>query len=89
MTTLVGRETVSDGDVRDLAEARVEAVRRPLKQAQIDSKRLEELKLVREEGSSSHVALDILEPEGPRRSKVREAVDRMRRLLDGGGSASP
>jgi hypothetical protein len=89
MTALIGRESVSDGDVRDLAEARVEAVRRPLKQAQIDSKRLEEMKLVREEGSGSHVALDILEPEGPRRSKVREAVDRMRRLLDGGGSASP
>jgi hypothetical protein len=89
VAALVARESVPDGDVRDLAEARVEAVRRPLKQAQVDGKRLEEMKMARQEGAASQVALEVLEPEGPQRSKVREAVDRMRRLLDGGGSASP
>jgi hypothetical protein len=89
VAALVARESISDGDLRTLADARIEAVRRALEQASIDGKRLEAMKPARQEGPASHVALDILEPEGPRRSKVREAVDRVRRLLDGGGSASP
>jgi len=87
LAALQERERVPTAEVRELAARRLDAVRAPLKQAAIDSDRLEP-KPAQQDGPGSQVALDVLEPEGPRRSKVRESIGKIRGLIEG-GSASP
>jgi hypothetical protein len=69
--------------VRKLAEARLDAVKSAIKQGGIDTGRLEERKAVQQEDGEARVALDVLEPETPRPSKVRETLDRLRERIKG------
>ena len=62
----------------------MEAVRATLKEAGIAAGRLEDKKLVQQDGVESQVALAVVEPETPRPSKVRETVERVRERITGG-----
>jgi outer membrane protein OmpA-like peptidoglycan-associated protein len=66
-----------------LAERRVDVVRSTLKQAGIDTARLEVKKPVQQNDVEGHVALNVLEPEAPRASKVRDTIGRVRDRLKG------
>ena len=83
VTALLEQEPTPTSEVRELATKRLDAVRGALAQASIDGKRLEGMKPVQQEGAASQVALNVVEPEGPRKSKVRETVDRVRTLFEG------
>jgi Domain of Unknown Function (DUF748) len=66
-----------------LAKERVDVVRSTIKEAGIDGGRLTEMKLVRQDDRPSQVALNVVEPETPRPSKVRDTIDRLRGLITG------
>src|SRR5205814_8953958 len=78
VAALLEQEPAPTSEIRELAAKRLEAVRGTLEQASIDGKRLEGMKPVQQEGAASEVTLNVVEPEGPRKSKVRETVDRVR-----------
>ncbi|HZA41113.1 MAG TPA: DUF748 domain-containing protein [Actinomycetota bacterium] len=63
--------------VAELAARRVEAVRAPGKQAGIDAARLVETKVVAREDGGSRIDLEVLDPETPQLSKVREILRRL------------
>jgi hypothetical protein len=69
--------------LRKLAEARLDAVKSAIKQGGVDIRRLEERQAVQQEDVDARVALDVLEPETPRPSKVRETIDRVRGKIAG------
>ena len=66
-----------------LADRRVDVVRSLLKQAGVDTDRLEVNKAVQRSETSGQVALNVLEPEAPRPSKIRDTIDRVRDRLKG------
>ena len=61
----------------ELAAQRLEAVRAAVKQGGIEPARLVELKLVEREDAGSQINLEVLEPDAPRPSKVREVLRRV------------
>jgi Domain of Unknown Function (DUF748) len=80
---LVKQEPAAPSAVRKLAEARLDAVKSAIKQGGVDTRRLEERQAVQQEDVDARVALDVLEPETPRPSKVRETIDRVRGKITG------
>jgi hypothetical protein len=73
-------------EIGALADRRLQAVRGTLEQSGIDGKRVPERKLVQQEGRASQVDADVLEPETPRPSKVREVLRRLGVPLKEGGA---
>lgn len=70
--------------VRKLAEARLDTVKSAIKQGGVDTGRLEEERqAVQQEDGDGRVALDMLEPETSRPSKLRETIDRVRGKVTG------
>jgi Domain of Unknown Function (DUF748) len=72
--------------VAKLAARRLEAVRAPVKQAGIDATRLVETQTVQREESGSRIELEVLDPETPRPSKMRELLRRLGVSLKGSDS---
>ena len=66
-----------------LAKERVETVRAAIKEAGIDGGRLTETSPVLHDDRPSQIALNVVEPETPRPSKVRETIDKLRGLISG------
>jgi hypothetical protein len=69
---------VKDSQIADLGTRRLEAVKATLEQAGVDGKRLTEVKVVQREGRDGQVQADVLEPETPQPSKVREVLERLK-----------
>jgi hypothetical protein len=63
--------------ISELATQRLEAVRAPVKQGEIDATRLVEMKPVQREDAKGQIELEVLEPDTPRPSKVREVLQRL------------
>jgi hypothetical protein len=63
--------------ISELATQRLEAVRAPVKQGEIDATRLVEMKLVQRDDTAGQIELEVLEPDTPRPSKVREVLQRL------------
>jgi hypothetical protein len=74
---LLEAQTVAPDAVTELGEQRLKAVRASLGQAGIDTDRLAERKLVQREGREGQVEIEVLEAEGPRPSKFRDALRRL------------
>jgi len=74
---LLEAQTVPPAEVTELGDRRLRAVRDTIGRAGIDTDRLPEMKLVQREGRESLVEANVLEPEGPRPSKVRDALRRL------------
>jgi hypothetical protein len=72
---LVGRAPAAA--VPDLAARRLEAARTAFKQAGADTSRLTETKLAERQGAQGEIDLEILQPDSPRPSKVRELMNRL------------
>ena len=66
-----------------LAKERVDTVRASIKESGIDGDRLTEMKPVRQDDQPGQIALNVVEPETPQPSKVRETLDRLRGLVSG------
>ncbi|HMH50476.1 MAG TPA: DUF748 domain-containing protein [Candidatus Acidoferrum sp.] len=77
VASLVEVQTVAPTEIADLAARRLEAVRGTLKQAGIAGSRLPETKLAQREGRDGQVEANVLEPETPQPSKVREMFKRL------------
>jgi len=73
---MLERTPVPASAVPDLGDRRLEAVRTAFKQAGIDADRLRETAVDERQSAEAHVELEVLEPEGPRPSKVREVLRR-------------
>jgi hypothetical protein len=77
LEALLAREPEPTAEALDkLAARRLEAVRAPVKQAGIDTSRLVENKTAQGDERGSRVELEVLDPETPRPSKVRELLRR-------------
>ena len=63
--------------VGELGSRRQEAVRDTLKRAGVQGERLTERQVVQREGGESEVAMDVLDPDTPRPSKMREVLRRI------------
>jgi len=63
--------------IGELGSRRQEAVRDTLKRAGVQGERLTERQVVQREGSESEVAMDVLDPDTPRPSKMREVLRRI------------
>lgn len=74
---LLEAEEVPPADVTRLATQRLEAVRDTLKQAGIQGDRVAQRELVQREGRDTQVDVDVVDPETPRPSKVREVLRRL------------
>jgi hypothetical protein len=68
---------VAPTEVTRLGTQRLETVRDTLTRAGVQGERLTERKLVQREGRESQVDVDILDPETPRPSKMREVLRRL------------
>jgi uncharacterized protein involved in outer membrane biogenesis len=77
LAALAAQEPIPPSALAELAAERLEAVRATVKQAGIDPGRLVETKPVQRDDADGQVALEVLEPEGPRPSKFREALRRL------------
>jgi hypothetical protein len=64
--------------VSDLAKKRLEAVRTVFKQAGADTSRLTEMKVAERPDAEGQIALEVMEPETPHPSKVRELIRKLR-----------
>jgi Domain of Unknown Function (DUF748) len=73
---LVDRAPPPASEISGLAARRLEVVRARVKQSGIDPGRLAEAKLVQQD-PGSRIDLNIVEPETPRPSKVRETLQRL------------
>jgi hypothetical protein len=71
------RPPTASAAVPELGARRLEVVRTALVQSGVDAARLAETKVSERQGGETHVELEILEPEGPRPSKVRDALRRL------------
>jgi hypothetical protein len=80
---VVKQEPPAPSTARQLAEARLDAVKSAIKQGGVDTRRLEERQAVQQGDVDGRVALDVLEPETPRPSKLRETIDRVRGKITG------
>ena len=76
IASLLEAHTVAPTEIADLATRRLAVVRATLKQAGIESDRLPEMKLVQAEGRDGQVEANVIEPETPQPSKVREVLKR-------------
>jgi hypothetical protein len=76
LDALLEREPVPTSEVTDMASARVDAVKMHVKQTGIDPARLVGTKPA-ERDTGGRVELDVIEPETPRPSKLREALRRL------------
>jgi hypothetical protein len=63
--------------ISELATQRLEAVRALVKQGEIDTTRLVEMKLVQRDDAAGQIELEVLEPDILRPSKVREVLQRL------------
>jgi hypothetical protein len=77
LAPLLQQEPVSGSALSELAGERLDALRATVRQAGIDRARLVETKLVQREDADSQIALDVLEPDVPRPSKIRETLRRL------------
>jgi uncharacterized protein DUF748 len=77
IASLVEAQTVVPTDVTDLAARRLDAVKGTLKRAGIDGGRLPEAKPVQRDGRDGQVEANVLEPETPQPSKIREMFKRL------------
>jgi uncharacterized protein involved in outer membrane biogenesis len=77
LATLLEAQTVPPTAIADLAAGRLDALRGTLKQAGVDAKRLPEMKLVQRDGADGQVEANVLEPETPQPSKVREVLKKL------------
>jgi Domain of Unknown Function (DUF748) len=77
LTALLEREPTPTSRVPELAARRVETVQTTIKPSGIDSARLVETKLVQREDAGSQIELEVLQPDAPRPSKVREVLKRL------------
>jgi uncharacterized protein involved in outer membrane biogenesis len=77
LAALLEREPMPTSAVPELGARRLEAVRATVKQAGIDGARLAETKLVEREGGEGRIELEVLEPDTPRPSKVRDVLRRL------------
>jgi uncharacterized protein involved in outer membrane biogenesis len=74
---LMETRTVPESQITDLGTRRLETVRTTLKRAGVDGGRLAEAKLVQRERRDGQVEANVLEPETPQPSKVREVLERL------------
>jgi hypothetical protein len=74
---LLESEPMPAAAVRELAAQRLQVVRAGTEQAGIDPARLFLTKLVEREGPESQVALEVLQSDVPRPSKVRDVLRRL------------
>jgi uncharacterized protein involved in outer membrane biogenesis len=74
LVALLERAPLPSSHVRELAAARLDVVRDAAKRAGIDAARLPASKLGQREDDGGQVELEILEPEEPRPSKLRETL---------------
>jgi len=70
-------EPIAASKLSVLAAQRLEAVRAAVKHGGIEPARLVELKLVEREDGGGQINLEVLEPDAPRPSKVREVLRRV------------
>jgi len=77
IASLVEAQTVAPTEITDLAARRLDAVKGTLKRAGIDGARLPETKPLQREGRDGQVEANVLEPETPQPSKVREMFKRL------------
>jgi hypothetical protein len=75
-------------DLADLGHRRVAAVQTALKRAGVAGDRLPERALAQRESRDGQVALDIVEPEAPRPSRVRDVLQRLGVPIRGEGGGS-
>jgi hypothetical protein len=88
LTPVVSSRDVGDPerpavDPTELGAQRLKMVRGTLERAGIDAARLPEAPLARREGAGSQVDANVLEPETPRPSKVRDVLRRLGMPLKG------
>jgi hypothetical protein len=81
---LLEAQAIPPAQIDELGARRLRTVLDALGQAGIDTDRLGELKVVQHEGPDGRVEADVLEPEGPRPSRVREILRRLGVPLKGG-----
>ena len=74
----VAEREVPRSAVSDLAKKRLEAVRTAFKQAGADASRLTEMKVAERPDTEGQIALEVMEPETPRPSKVRELIRKIK-----------
>ena len=77
LAALLEAQPVEATAIGDLGSRRQEAVRDTLKRAGVRGERLSERQVVQREGSESEVAMDVLDPDTPRPSKMREVLRRI------------
>ena len=87
IASLVEAQTEAPTEITDLAARRLDAVKGTLKRAGIDAARLPETKPVQREGRDGQVEANVLEPETPQPSKVREVFKRLGVPLKNSGAA--
>jgi hypothetical protein len=83
LAALVEREDVGQDALTDLAGRRLDAARTALKQAGVASERLIASRPAQPEGPDSRVELSVVEPNGPRSSKLRDALEKLGLPLGG------
>jgi uncharacterized protein involved in outer membrane biogenesis len=77
LAALVEREDPGERAIAELADGRRDAARSALKHAGVDSERVLASRGAPPVGPESRVAIDIVEPEGPRSSKLRDALKKL------------
>jgi hypothetical protein len=82
---LLEREPIPTTEIPQLAARRVEAVKGQVKQAGIDPGRMVERKPVQRD-AESRIELEVLEPDAPRPSRLREGLRRLGVPLKGSGT---
>lgn len=85
LAAVLEREPMPASDLPELAAHRVQAIRASLEQAGIEPARLFSTKLVERERPGSQVDLEVLQPDVPRPSKVRDVLRRLGLPLKGAG----
>jgi hypothetical protein len=74
LAALVERAPLPADAVPDLGERRLEAARAAFEQAGVDTARLRETAVSERAGADTQIDLEVLEPEGPRPSKMRDLL---------------
>ncbi len=77
LAALLEGEPPPTAEIDDLAARRLEAIRATVERAGIDDDRMAERKPVQRDDADSQVALDVLDPETPRPSKIRSVLRRL------------
>ena len=77
LAALLEGEPPPTAEIDDLAARRLEAIRATVERTGIDDDRMAERKPVQRDDADSQVALDVLDPETPRPSKIRSVLRRL------------